>query len=68
VKKIELFFGFYLTVSDDGYSGVDFDNRPGFQKILAEVKAGRVGTIITKDYCAIMGLNQRDLETQGILA
>lgn len=34
---------------DDGYSGVDFDNRPGFQQMLAEVKTGRVGTIITKD-------------------
>ena len=53
---------------DDGYSGVDFDNRPGFQQMLTEVKAGRVGTIITKDYCAIIGLNQKDLENQGILA
>ena len=34
---------------DDGYSGVDFDNRPGFQQMLAEVKTGRIGTIITKD-------------------
>ena len=34
---------------DDGYSGVDFDNRPGFQNMLTEVKAGRVGAIITKD-------------------
>lgn len=34
---------------DDGYSGVDFDNRPDFQRMLAEVKMGRVGTIITKD-------------------
>ena len=34
---------------DDGYSGVDFDNRPGFQQMLTEVKTGRVGTIITKD-------------------
>ena len=34
---------------DDGYSGVDFDNRPDFQRMLTEVNAGRVGTIITKD-------------------
>mgnify|MGYP004604999201 FL=1 len=33
---------------DDGYSGVDF-NRPGFQKMLAEVEADRVSTIIVKD-------------------
>ncbi len=34
---------------DDGYSGVDFANRPGFQKMLAEIEAGKVGTVITKD-------------------
>ena len=34
---------------DDGYSGVDFSNRPGFQKMLSEVEAGNVATIITKD-------------------
>ena len=52
---------------DDGYSGVSFD-RPGFQKMLSEIEAGHVGTVITKDYCAIIGLNQKDLENQGILA
>ena len=25
-------------------------------------------TIVCKDYCAIIGLNQKDLENQGILA
>lgn len=52
---------------DDGYSGVTYD-RPGFQKMLDEIEAGHVGTVITKDYCAIIGLNQKDLENQGILA
>lgn len=52
---------------DDGYSGTTFD-RPDFQRLMAEVDAGRVGTIIVKDYCAIIGLNQKDLENQGILA
>ncbi len=33
---------------DDGWSGVSFD-RPGFQKMLSEIEAGRVGTVITKD-------------------
>lgn len=33
---------------DDGYSGTDF-NRPGIQKLLAEVEADRVSTIIAKD-------------------
>ncbi len=32
----------------DGYSGVTYD-RPGFQKMLDEIEAGHVGTVITKD-------------------
>lgn len=52
---------------DDGYSGVDF-NRPGFQLMLEDIKKGIIDCIIVKDYCAIIGLNQKDLENQGILA
>ena len=52
---------------DDGYSGTTFD-RPGFQKMLDEIESGNVAVCITKDYCAIIGLNQKDLENQGILA
>ena len=33
---------------DDGYSGINYD-RPGFQAMLAEMEAGRVGVCITKD-------------------
>ncbi len=33
---------------DDGYSGTDFD-RPGFQKMLAEIEADHVAVCITKD-------------------
>ena len=33
---------------DDGYSGIDFD-RPGFQSMLAEIEAGHVAVVITKD-------------------
>ena len=32
------------------------------------VRSGEIDTIIVKDYCAIIGLNQKDLENQGILA
>ena len=53
--------------TDDGLSGVNF-NRPGFQSLIKEVEAGNVETLIVKDYCAIIGLNQKDLENQGILA
>ena len=52
---------------DDGYTGTNF-NRPGFQDLLDDIEMGYVGTIIVKDYCAIIGLNQKDLENQGILA
>lgn len=34
--------------TDDGYTGRNF-NRPGFQSLLADVEAGRIGTIIVKD-------------------
>ena len=53
--------------TDDGISGTCFD-RPGFLAMMREVEAGNVATVITKDCCEIMGLNQKDLENQGILA
>ncbi len=34
--------------TDDGYSGTNF-NRPGFNALLEEIKAGRVAVLITKD-------------------
>ena len=52
---------------DDGYSGTNF-NRPGFQRMLADIKEGKIKRVVVKDCCAIMGLNQKDLENQGILA
>lgn len=33
---------------DDGYSGVTF-NRPDFQRMLADLEAGKLGTVVTKD-------------------
>ena len=52
---------------DDGYTGTNF-NCPGFQEMIEDIEAGYVTTVIVKDCCAIMGLNQKDLENQGILA
>ena len=37
-----------LFLSDDGYSGTNF-NRPGWQKVMDYVEAGQVATIIVKD-------------------
>lgn len=56
-----------IHFTDDGISGTRFD-RPGFLAMMKEVESGKVGTILIKDYCAIIGLNQKDLENQGILA
>lgn len=55
------------TYIDDGYSGTNFD-RPGVQRLIADAQAKRINLILVKDYCAIIGLNQKDLENQGILA
>ena len=38
----------YEFVDDDGYSGADWD-RPGFDRILEDIEAGRVRALITKD-------------------
>ncbi len=53
------------TYVDDGWSGTDFD-RPVVQRLLSDAQSGKINLII-KDYCAIIGLNQKDLENQGIL-
>ena len=61
--------GFVITREfvDDGHTGTDFD-RPGFQELNTCLLDGSVRCVIVKDCCAIMGLNQKDLENQGILA
>ena len=38
----------YREYVDDGYSGLNF-NRPGFQKLLADVESGAINMVITKD-------------------
>lgn len=52
---------------DDGWSGVTF-TRPAFTEIMELAEQGLIANLIVKDYCAIIGLNQKDLENQGILA
>lgn len=52
---------------DDGITGTTM-KRPGFQRMLQEIEAGYISAVFVKDYCAIIGLNQKDLENQGILA
>ena len=33
---------------DDGYSGLNFE-RPGFQRLLSDIMAGRINLVLTKD-------------------
>lgn len=56
-----------LEFVDNGYTGTNFE-RPAVQQLLDMVNLGRINCIMVKDYCAIIGLNQKDLENQGILA
>ena len=34
---------------DDGFSGANFQ-RPGFQAMLADIEAGKVGTVIVQQF------------------
>jgi len=43
-------------------------DRPAFKEMMKDVTDGNINCVIVKDYCAIIGLNQKDLENQGILA
>jgi len=38
----------YEFIYDDGYSGADFE-RPAFSRMIEDVEAGKVGTVIVKD-------------------
>ena len=68
-KEYALGQGYSIAGSsfDDNISGMKF-NRRGLDMLTDAVEAGQVDAVIVKDYCAIIGLNQKDLENQGILA
>lgn len=53
--------------TDDGWSGGSFD-RPSWKRMIEGIGKGEIAAVLVKDCCAIMGLNQKDLENQGILA
>jgi len=52
---------------DNGFTGTNF-MRPEFQRMIDTARLGKINCVVVKDYCAIIGLNQKDLENQGILA
>lgn len=41
-------FGNIVYYVDDGYSGTNFD-RPDFRRMIADIKSGKIATVITKD-------------------
>ena len=52
---------------DDSFTGLNME-RPDLQGMLRAIERRQINLVIMKDYCAIIGLNQKDLENQGILA
>ena len=44
----ENWFGIFDYYIDDGFSGLNFQ-RPGFYRLLADIEAGIIDTVITKD-------------------
>ena len=44
---------------DDDWSGTNFE-RPAFQRMMEDIESGKGNCVVTKDSCAIIGLNQKD--------
>lgn len=49
---------------DDGYSGLYFSNRPGFQKMMEDIRKGKIQGVITKD---LSRLGREHIETSNYM-
>lgn len=52
------------TYIDDGYTGLNF-NRPDFQRMISDVKSGRINLVVVKDDCVNIELKSEGLENAG---
>ena len=52
--------------TDDGIRGTTF-KRPGLDAMLDEIRAGNVATVIIKEDCVIIELNQKALENRDFV-
>ena len=61
----------YLRLSevyaDNGKTGTVFD-RPAWNRLVDDVRTGKVETIVVRDDCVIIETTQKDLENQGSVA
>ena len=48
-KKVEIFFGFCLTLSDEGISGTRLKKRVAFQRMMGDAQAGLFEMVVVKD-------------------
>lgn len=55
------------TYADNGFTGTRFD-RPEFERMMQDVRIGKIQCIVVKDDCVIIEPTQKDLENQGFVA
>lgn len=56
----------YDLYCDNGRTGTNFD-RPEFERIMQDVRTGKVDCIVVKEDCVIIELNQKALENRDFV-